>query len=117
MQQPVTVEIIPVSRFPVQGTIIADLAHVTPVEIQLTIPSLLNDFIMVGDTLPIVIRSHSIVADESECEILVLDKSDKTTSLSCLYGIFVNNKPPSDEMLAVFENMDTESKIINDYEN
>lgn len=116
MQNSITIEMIPVSKYPVQGTIIADLINITPVEMQISIPYLLDEFILVGDTVPVIIRAHDRIIEESECEFLILDKSVKPTGVSCLYGIFCNNTAPNSDIIENADIIKKHDLIIENYD-
>jgi hypothetical protein len=116
MQNSITIEMIPVSKYPIQGTIIADLINITPSEMQISIPSLLDEFILVGDTVPVIVRAHDVHIEESECEFLVLDKSTKSSGVSCLYGIFSNNTSPNPEIILTADAIKKHDLIIENYD-
>lgn len=91
-----TIEIIPVQRFPRQGTIIADVMSITDTSISVSIFSTFDAFIVEGDELPIVIRNHLIHDLESECEIkvekIIPHERHRFFTAQC---IFINSTLPS----------------------
>lgn len=91
-----TIEIIPVIRFPRQGTIIADVIDMSEKEITVSIFSAFDQFIIEEDELPVVIRNHLIPELESECEIRVIKinphERHRFFTAKC---VFINNTFPS----------------------
>ena len=68
----ITAEIIPISKYPIQGTIIADVIHISSRSMEVKIPKhLVNGFLFLGDSVPLIIRSHVVHPVEIEAEVTV----------------------------------------------
>lgn len=74
MKLNVTIELIPITRYPRQGTIIGDVIYITKKKIEVGLHSdLTKTFFEIGDAVPIIIRSHIYDDIEVELEAVILD--------------------------------------------
>lgn len=73
MRTLLTAEIIPSSRIPVQGTIVADIDSVDKNTVVLIIHNFLAPFFTLHETVPVILRVHSVKGSESAFNIKIVD--------------------------------------------
>jgi len=108
---PTTVEVIPVKKFPIQGSIIGDLKDISDEKIEFLIFSNFSTFIDVGDTLPLIVRGHYKSGFERELEATVIEMNilHGITSVACdlMSGVKIE-----DEILEEMQDAKLDTSIL-----
>lgn len=112
MRNRTTVEIIPINRFPLQGSILGDIVSISDDDISISIPNLLMGFFSVRDHILIFIRSHVGKNFESDCDVNIMsitrNSEDGTTTIN---AAFINGTHPMPEIIDEVQSSSNEDKI------
>ena len=111
----ITAEIIPISKFPLQGTVIGEIFFINKKSIGIKISTLLSSFIKEGDEVPLVIRAHIADIGESDCEIRINHIEDERDYVF-LNSTFINESEPGEEIINEFKSENMAFSVLNSYE-
>ncbi len=117
MKLAVTRELIPITRYPRQGTIIGDVLDISNKRIEVGVHTYLTKtFFDIGDAVPIIIRSHIHEEIEIELEANVLDISEvKKNESNILLEINSENKEIR-VVENILEKMNDDNEIVEVFE-
>lgn len=112
MRNRTTVEIIPINKFPLQGSILGDIISISDDDISISIPSLLKGFFATKDHVLIFIRSHVGKNFESDCDVNVYSIFHNTDDgRTIINASFINGTHPMPEIIDEVKNSSNEDKI------
>lgn len=112
MRNRTSVEIIPINRFPLQGSILGDIMSISDTDISISIPNLLKSFFSNRDHILIFIRSHAGKNFESDCDVSIQSIfHNNEDGKTIIKATFINGTHPMPEIIEEVKISSNEDKI------